>query len=225
MIENGWHLDQQIDATRREVTALDIPETLRALIDHMGFPQRGAGPEQIETPIEAGVVGNIHVKLSAPYRISLEPPPHRDAQCLFRALLAANPRNAFLRPTGPTMKLRNCRWPARGIHSDRVLIHVDNGKGGKDRKAMLSHRLADLLRDCRSESRPEGWLFPGKINPLSPRQLNRAFTSAKHMAGIAKPATLHTHRQRPPSRFGPHRKTWCDCGAGLRGRSRSGMLA
>jgi site-specific recombinase XerD len=39
-------------------------------------------------------------------------------------------------------------------------------------------------------------LFPGKpkINPLSPRQLNRAFTSAKHMAGIKKAATLHTLR-------------------------------
>jgi site-specific recombinase XerD len=61
---------------------------------------------------------------------------------------------------------------------------------------MLSPRLLDLLRDYWSESRPEGWLFPGKpkINPLSPRQLNRAFTSAKHMAGIAKPATLHTLR-------------------------------
>ena len=30
-----------------------------------------------------------------------------------------------------------------------------------------------------------------KIIALSPRQLNRAFTSAKHMAGINKPATLH----------------------------------
>lgn len=42
----------------------------------------------------------------------------------------------------------------------------------------------------------QGWLFPGKpkIMALSPRQLNRAFTSAKHMAGINKPATLHTLR-------------------------------
>jgi len=53
-----------------------------------------------------------------------------------------------------------------------------------------------LLRDYWREARPEGWLFPGKpkINPISPRQLNRAFTSAKHMAGISKPATLHTLR-------------------------------
>jgi integrase/recombinase XerD len=80
--------------------------------------------------------------------------------------------------------------------SGRMLIHVDEGKGGRGRKAMLSPNLLALLREYWLESRPEGWLFPGKpkINPLSPRQLNRAFTSAKHMAGIKKAATLHTLR-------------------------------
>jgi integrase/recombinase XerD len=89
-----------------------------------------------------------------------------------------------------------CNLKVADIDSDRMLIHVDNGKGGRDRKAMLSPGLLDLLRDYWREARPEGWLFPGKpkINPLSPRQLNRAFTSAKHMAGIARPATLHTLR-------------------------------
>ncbi len=33
-----------------------------------------------------------------------------------------------------------------------------------------------------------------KINPVSSRQLNRAFNSAKHVVGITKPATLHTLR-------------------------------
>jgi integrase len=80
--------------------------------------------------------------------------------------------------------------------SDRMLIHVDQGKGGKDRKVMLSPGLLGLLREDWKEARPEGWLFPGKpkINPMSSRQLNRAFTSAKHMARISKPATLHTLR-------------------------------
>jgi integrase len=41
-----------------------------------------------------------------------------------------------------------------------MLIHVDDGKGGRDRKAMLSPSLLDLLRDYWRESRPEGWLFP-----------------------------------------------------------------
>jgi len=89
-----------------------------------------------------------------------------------------------------------CNLRVCDIDSDRMLIHVEQGKGRKDRKAMLSPGLLKLLRDYWLEARPEGWLFPGKpkINPLSPRQLNRAFTSAKHMAGISKPATLHTLR-------------------------------
>ena len=89
-----------------------------------------------------------------------------------------------------------CNLKVTDIDSDRMLIHVDDGKGGRDRKAMLSPGLLELLRDYWHEARPEGWLFPGKpkINPISPRQLNRAFTSAKHMAGVRKPATLHTLR-------------------------------
>ncbi len=89
-----------------------------------------------------------------------------------------------------------CNLKVTDIDSRRMLIHVDDGKGGRDRKAMLSPSLLEVLRDYWRESRPEGWLFPGKpkITPLSPRQLNRAFTSAKHMAGITKPATLHTLR-------------------------------
>ncbi len=89
-----------------------------------------------------------------------------------------------------------CNLKVADLDSDRMLIHVDHGKGGKDRKVMLSPGLLDLLRDYWKESRPEGWLFPGKpkINPISPRQLNRAFTSAKNMAGVKKAATLHTLR-------------------------------
>jgi len=89
-----------------------------------------------------------------------------------------------------------CNLKLTDIDSNRMLIHVDNGKGSRDRKAMLSPGLLALLREYWLEARPQGWLFPGKpkINPLSPRQLNRVFTSAKNMAGINKPATLHTLR-------------------------------
>jgi len=61
---------------------------------------------------------------------------------------------------------------------------------------MLSPGLLDLLRDYWREAGPDGWLFPGlpRVNPISPRQLNRAFASAKHMAGVTRSATLHTLR-------------------------------
>lgn len=84
----------------------------------------------------------------------------------------------------------------RDIDSDRMLIHVERGKGGKDRDVMLSPSLLGLLRTYWREARPQGWLFPGqsRVEPMSPRSLNRAFNSAKAMAGIKKPATLHSLR-------------------------------
>ncbi|WP_323779394.1 tyrosine-type recombinase/integrase [Leisingera sp.] len=81
-----------------------------------------------------------------------------------------------------------CNLKPGDTDSDRMLIHVDQGKGRKDRKVMLSPGLLSLLRGYWREVRPEGWLFPGKpkINPLPPLQLNRAFTPAQNMAGIKK---------------------------------------
>ncbi|SDM02637.1 Phage integrase family protein [Aliiruegeria lutimaris] len=69
-----------------------------------------------------------------------------------------------------------CSLKIGDIDSDRMLIHVEQGKGRKDRKEMLSPGLLNLLRDYWREARPEGWLFPGKprINAISSRQLNRA---------------------------------------------------
>jgi len=53
-----------------------------------------------------------------------------------------------------------CNLKIGDIDSDRMLIHVELGKGQKDRKVMLSPGLLDLLRAWWREARPEGWLFP-----------------------------------------------------------------
>jgi site-specific recombinase XerD len=82
------------------------------------------------------------------------------------------------------------------IDSNRMVIRVEQGKGRKDRYAMLSEHLLDLLRAYWKASRPQGWLFPGQnpVNPLTTRQLRRAFDGAKAAAGIDKPVSLHTLR-------------------------------
>src|SRR3954467_2241227 len=62
------------------------------------------------------------------------------------------------------------------IDSRRMLLRIEQGKGRRDRFAMLSPQLLELLRDWWRIARPRVWLFPGQnpVNPLTPRQFNRA---------------------------------------------------
>jgi integrase/recombinase XerD len=82
------------------------------------------------------------------------------------------------------------------VDSERMLLRIEQGKGRKDRFAMLSPQLLALLRDWWRIARPQVWLFPGRdrINPLTTRQFNRAVHATAHMAGIAKRVTPHTLR-------------------------------
>jgi site-specific recombinase XerD len=82
------------------------------------------------------------------------------------------------------------------VDSGRMLLRIEQGKGRKDRFAMLSPQLLELLRDWWRIARPQVWLFPGRdrINPLTTRQFNRAVHAAAHMAEIAKRVTPHTLR-------------------------------
>jgi integrase/recombinase XerD len=82
------------------------------------------------------------------------------------------------------------------VDSERMLLRIEQGKGRKDRFAMLSPQLLELLRDWWRIARPQVWLFPGRdrISPLTTRQFNRAVHAAAHMAEIAKRVTPHTLR-------------------------------
>ena len=82
------------------------------------------------------------------------------------------------------------------IDSQRMLIRVEQGKGRKDRFAMLSPRLLDLLRDWYRIARPRMYLFPGqdKIGPMTTRQLNRICHMAAELAGLPKWVAPHTLR-------------------------------
>jgi integrase/recombinase XerD len=82
------------------------------------------------------------------------------------------------------------------IDSKRMLLRIEQGKGRKDRFAMLSTQLLELLRDWWHIARPQAWLFPGRdpLLPLTTRQFNRAVHAAAHMAEITKRVTPHTLR-------------------------------
>src|SRR6266851_3165353 len=72
------------------------------------------------------------------------------------------------------------------IDSKRMMIRVNQGKGGKDRHAMLSPKLLELLRDWWRIAHPQVWMFAGRdrINPMTTRQLNRACHMAAELAGL-----------------------------------------
>jgi len=52
------------------------------------------------------------------------------------------------------------------IDSKRMLIRVEMGKGRKDRHAMLSPQLLELLRAWWLQCRSKAWLFSGRNPPL-----------------------------------------------------------
>jgi integrase/recombinase XerD len=83
-----------------------------------------------------------------------------------------------------------------GIDSQRMLLRVEMGKGRKDRFAMLSPQLLELLRDWYRIARPRLYMFPGrdKIGPMTPRQLNRICHMAAELAGLPSWIAPHTLR-------------------------------
>jgi integrase/recombinase XerD len=88
------------------------------------------------------------------------------------------------------------------IDSERMMLRIDQGKGMKDRYALLSPVMLDLLRSwwriARRQGRmlDHGWMFPGMnpINHLTTRQLSRIVKDAADEGGIVKPVSMHTLR-------------------------------
>ena len=88
------------------------------------------------------------------------------------------------------------------IDSQRMILRIEQGKGSKDRYAMLSPALLTRLRGwwrvahAQGKMLPGGWLFPGQnpVDPVTTRQLNRAIHAAADAARIDKRVSMHTLR-------------------------------
>jgi site-specific recombinase XerD len=88
------------------------------------------------------------------------------------------------------------------IDSQRMTLRIEQGKGHRDRYAMLSPVLLERLRVWWHVARAQGkmldggWLFPGldPVDALSTRQLNRAIHAAAEAAHIDKRVSMHTLR-------------------------------
>lgn len=100
--------------------------------------------------------------------------------------------------------LEGVRLQVPQIDSGRMQLHIQAGKGNKDRYVPLPPRLLPLLRRHWCTHRNPVWLFPspgrrGKERaiatvPMEERSLQNAFRLAVAEAGIHKPASVHTLR-------------------------------
>jgi integrase/recombinase XerD len=171
----------------------------------------------LESGLAAGSVNSVMVGLRFFFRVTL----HR-AEALEYIAMAREPQRlpvvlspdevARLLEAAPGQKWRAALSVAYGaglraseviglkvgdIDSRRMRIRVEQGKGRRDRDALLSPHLLTVLRNWWKLARPPVWLFPNRLspfNPVTPRSLNRAFHVAAQRAGIDKPVCLHTLR-------------------------------
>jgi integrase len=127
-------------------------------------------------------------------------PPVLSAEEIGRFLEAvAGLRNRVALTTACAAGLRIgevARLKVSAIDSKRMLIHVENGKSGRDRYAMLLPRLLDILRGYWKRARPSLWLFPGQEpgSHVSTGALQAACRAARKRTRIGKHVTAHSLR-------------------------------
>jgi len=93
-----------------------------------------------------------------------------------------------------------CQLKVRDIDSRRMVLRVEQGKGGRDREIPLSPTLLTALREYYRWMRPRTYLFPGTRNgwradaPITTKVIWDAVRLATRKAGIDKRVTPHTLR-------------------------------
>jgi integrase/recombinase XerD len=93
-----------------------------------------------------------------------------------------------------------CRLKVQDIDSQRMMIRINQGKGGRDREVPLSPKLLETLRVYFRWMRPTTFLFPGTVKgvradvPISPNIVWLACRQAAQRAGITKRLSPHSLR-------------------------------
>src|SRR6516162_9139953 len=92
-----------------------------------------------------------------------------------------------------------CRLKVTDIDSQRMVVHVRQGKGNKDRDVTLSPRLLEVLRAYWKWRKPKTYLFPSyhskrREQPISSKTVYYAVCEAARRAGIQKKVYPHLLR-------------------------------
>jgi site-specific recombinase XerD len=93
-----------------------------------------------------------------------------------------------------------CRLKVSDIDSERMIVHIRKGKGGRDRDVPLSQNLLETLREYWRWMKPRTYLFPGTVKgwradvPITPKVVWKAVNEAGKRAGIRHRVAPHLLR-------------------------------
>lgn len=121
----------------------------------------------------------------------------QEVESLFSVMKNLKHRAILMLIYSSGLRLREASYlKVSDIDSKRMVLRIRQGKGRKDRYTLLSTLALEVLRKYWRHCRPKEWLFPGRLSdkPLSVRSIQRVFKKARTLAGIRKPATVHTLR-------------------------------
>lgn len=121
-----------------------------------------------------------------------------EVQTLFSSFTSQKYRTAAMTIYAAGLRISEaCHLSVEDIDSKRMLIHIRQGKGFKDRFVMLSERLLAELRSWWKEARPVHYLFEGREgvgHPMSDASFRSALKKARAKAGIKKRVNAHLLR-------------------------------
>jgi integrase/recombinase XerD len=159
----------------------------------------------LETPWPEGALPRCRVPHKLPAVLSAV-----EVEEFFQHVCTIRNRAAWMTAYGAGLRVSEVVSLQVGdIDSQRKLIRIRQGKGKKDRYAMLSARLLEVLRWTQRVPRrsrrpagqpqktsPEDWLFPGwrKDRHMNTATLQDVCREAARAAGLSKRITVHTLR-------------------------------
>lgn len=125
-------------------------------------------------------------------------PSCSEVEAVFAQLPSLRHRAILMAAYGAGLRITEaCQLGVGDIDSQRGLIHVRNGKRGRDRYVMLPAQLLAVLREYWRAARPPGpQLFPsgGKTGALTPDAVRKALHRAVARARLTKRVTPHSLR-------------------------------
>jgi integrase/recombinase XerD len=121
-----------------------------------------------------------------------------EVSCLLESIRSLKHRAITMTAYGTGMRISEvCKLRPADIDAKRKLIHIRDGKRGRDRYVMLPKVLLEFLREYWKRVRPLGdWLFPGSApsKPIGAAAVRDALRKAAADTGIAKKVTPHILR-------------------------------